>query len=222
MTLSKRVFPIARVCLKNNLPPHLLLSLGLLAGAFLLMWPSYWEADVTMSFLLIFLPPTGLLLLTPLFLPEQDEKILDVIRMRNTPLTLLFGVRAACGLLFLLALPAGALLFLKLLHCETMPGLWSAAVSASLFLGGLGAFCYALWENLPAAYLVPVLYFILCAMTGRERMKEWGLEALCPFPGGQNYTPGFQPVLFFGGLLLLFAAVFLRCRRKQGKWRMKN
>ncbi len=215
MTLSKRVFPVAKICVKNNLPPHLLLSLGLLTGAFLIMWPCYWERDDTLFFFLTFLPLTGILLLTPLFLPEQDRDTLDVIRMRATPLALIFSVRAVCGILFLLALPAGALLVLSLLHCEISSGLWSEAVSCSLFLGGLGALCYALWENLPAAYLVPVLYFILCNMTGRERMKEWGLEAFCIAPNGQDYIPGLRPALLVGGLLLLLAAILLRCRRKR-------
>lgn len=215
MTLSKRILPIARVSLKNNLPPHLLLCLGLFLGAFLIMWPEYWEADLTTSFFLTFLPLTGLILLTPLFLPEQDEEIADVLRVRATPLSLIFSVRAACAMLFLLALPAAALFLLRLLHCETSSGLWAQAVSASLFLGGLGAFAHALWGNLPAAYLAPVLYFILCGMTGHERMKEWGLEAFCPFPGGEGFVPGFLPALFFGGLLLLCAAVALFSGKRQ-------
>lgn len=216
MTRSRSFLPIARVCLKNNLPPHLLLCLGLLLGAFFLMQPAYWEADTSNSFFLIFLPLTGLLLLTPLFLPEQAEEVLDVIRARSTPLGIIYGIRAVCSIVFLLALPAGALLVLRLLHCETDPGLWAAAVSSSLFLGGLGALCYSLWENLPAAYLVPVLYFVLCAFTGQKRMEDWGLGAFYPFPGGEGAAPGFLPVLFFGGLVLLIAAIFLRCRKRAG------
>ncbi len=216
MTLSKRALSIAKTCVRNNLPPHLLLSLLLLTGAFLVMWPCYWEKGQTMSFFLIFLPLPGILLLTPLFLPEQEQNTLDVLRMRSTPLALIFTVRAACACLLLLALPAGTLLVLGFLHCEIPSGLWCEAVCASLFLGGLGATCYALWENLPAAYLVPVLYFIFCAMTGRERMGEWGLEALCTATGGQDYLPGLRPALLLGGIFLLAAAVLLRCRRKKG------
>lgn len=212
MTISKRVCGIAKVCLRRNLPPHLLISVLLLAVSLLVLSPSYWEASESTSFLEVLAAPAGLILLTPLFLPEQDEAILDILRVRRTPVSLIYTVRAACALFFALLFPAISMAVLRLLHCETAPGVWASVVSSGLFLGGLGAFAFALWGNIAAAYMVPVLYDMLCLFTGPHKLKEWGLEAACLFSVSDS-APAFKPILFFLGLALLSASIPLRCRR---------
>lgn len=212
MTISKRVCGVAKVCLRRNLPPHLLISAILLAASLFVMSPSYWEASESTSFLEVIAAPVGLILLTPLFLPEQDETILDILRVRSTPVSLIYAVRAACSLFFTILFPAIFIAILRLLHCETAPGVWANVVSSACFLGGLGAFAFALWGNIAAAYMVPVLYDMLCLFTGPHKMKEWGLEAACLFSLSDS-APVFNPFLFFLGLALLSASIPLRCRR---------
>ncbi len=210
--LTKRARGVAGVCLRRNLPPHLLLCFALLGLSFLVLWPSYWDKHMTAGMAETLLPITGLLLLTPLFLPEQDETVLDVIRVRLTPVSLVYGIRAVCALIFVLLIPALAVFALRLLHCDAVPGLWASVVSSGLFLGGLGALAFARWGNLTAAYMVPTLYFILCVFTGQKKMEEWGAAFLCPFSGD---TVGFKPALFCLGLVLLAASIPLRCRKQR-------
>lgn len=212
MTISKRVCGIAKVCLRCNLPPHLLISALLLAVSLFVMAPSYWEASESTSFLEILAAPMDLILLTPLFLPEQDETILDILKVRSTPVSLIYAVRATCALLFAFLFPIIFIAALRLLHCETAPGVWASVVSSGLFLGGLGAFAFALWGNIAAAYMVPVLYDMLCLFTGPHKFKEWGLEAVYLFSTGGS-APAFKPLLFLFGLALLSASIPLRCRR---------
>lgn len=212
MTIFGRISGIAKVCLRRNLPPCLLFSLAALSGVFLFLAPSHWEAKLTTGFLETTVSLTGPVLLAPLFLPEQDPAVAHVLRARSTPLSLVYAVRCVCALLFVLVLPALSIGALELLHCEVAPGIWLSIVSISLFLGGLGAFAYAMWGNIVSAYLIPVFFYLLCMFTPKEQMEKWGLGALYLF-SVRSFRPTPKPFLLALGLLLLAASIPLRCHK---------
>lgn len=204
---------VAGVCIRRNLPPHLLLTALLLTGSLALMTPAYWEADMVKSFVEVLCPYAGLLLLTPLFLPERDSAVLDVLAVRSTPMGLVYAVRALCALICSAAAPTLFLICLRLLHNEVPPGLWGSVFSSGLFLGGLGAFCFSLWGNIALAYTVPALYDLFCLLTGPWKMRELGIDALCVLSPSLE-TTGFHPALLLLGAALLAAAVALRVKRR--------
>ena len=68
---ASRCKVIAGICVRRTLPLHALLASLLLLGGLLLMRPAYFEADMVKSFAEVLCPCAGLLLLTPLFLPER-------------------------------------------------------------------------------------------------------------------------------------------------------
>ena len=208
MTASKRVFSIAKVCLRRDLPPHLLLSLLVLAAGFLFVGPAYWDGNQTASFQEMVAVLTGPLLLTPLFLPEQDPAVADVLRARRTPFSLVLAIRTVCALLFVLLLPALSMLLLACRHNELIPGLWLGTAASSLLLGGLGAFAFSLSGNIAAAYMAPALYYALGMVLGKK------LGPLDPFllSRGQGGSKLLQLLL---GLALLAAALPLWTRKRK-------
>lgn len=208
MTVSKRVCSIAGVCLRRNLPVPLLLCLLLLAFGFLFVGPAYWEALPAASFQEMLVALTGPLLLTPLFLPEQDPAVADVLRARRTSFSVILTVRAVCSLLFALLLPALAILLLAWNHNEILPGLWLGTISSSLLLGGLGAFAYSLSGNIAAAYMAPALYYALGMVLGRK------LGIFNPFLLSSGQEGSKLPQLLLG-LALLASSIPLWCRRKR-------
>lgn len=208
---ASRCKVIAGICVRRTLPPHALLASLLLLGGLLLMRPAYFEADMVKSFAEVLCPCAGLLLLTPLFLPERDNATLDVLAVRPTPMGLVYSVRALCALVCMAVIPALFLLCLHLLHNEVQPGLWGSVCSSSFFLGALGAFSFSLWENIAFAYMVPLLYDLFCILTGPWKMEELGIEALSIL-SIQDARP--HPALLLLGAALLTAAVLLRVKRR--------
>lgn len=207
MTASKRVFSIASISLRRNLPPHLLLSLLVSLIAFLFVAPAYWEEGPTVSFLETMIILTGPILLTPLFLPEQDPAVADVLRARRTPLWAVHAVRAVCSLAFVLLLPALAVLALSLNHCELPENAWLVTVCSSLLLGGLGAFAYSITGNIAAAYMAPALLYALCFVIG-NKLGVFNLFLVSTGMEGSKL-----PQLFLGLLLLALSIPLFSKRR---------
>lgn len=208
MTASKRACFIAKICLRRNLPPHLLISLALLLAGFLFMAPAHWELTPTASFLETMVALAGPVLLTPLFLPEQDPAVADVLRSRRTPYSMILWVRAACSLLFVVLLTGAAVLVLGLRQCELSPVLWAGTLSSAVLLGGLGAFTFSLTGNLATAYMAPALYYAL----GLGMGKRLGLLNLFALSMGGGDPKLVQLLL---GLVLLCAAIPVWCKNRR-------
>ena len=67
------------------------------------------------------MPLTGILLLTPIFLPEQDPAVRDVVAVRSVPLWQTYSARALYSLLFLCLLPALLILCMGFLRSQVTP-----------------------------------------------------------------------------------------------------
>ena len=78
-----------------------------------------------------------------------------------------------------------------------------------LFLGGLGLFFYGLCDNLVAGYMMPFVYYITAMGGGEKYMKMF-----YPFSMAKgSYSEKLW--LAAGGVLLVGAGVWLRCRRRR-------
>lgn len=207
MTASKRVLTAARLDLKRNFPPHLCLALLLLLLTPVLFGINDLDTQGAAVPLELMMPLTGILLLTPVFLPEQDPAVRDAVAVRATPLWQIYSARVLYSLFFACLLPALLILCMGLLRCRVTPELWLAAVSSSLFLGGLGAVSYTFTENIAAAYMVPVLYYVVNFGLGSKLGAFWLFSAM----SGSSVSK--LPQLFLG-LALLACSIPLRTLRK--------
>ena len=77
MTASKRVLTAARLDLKRNFLPHLCLALLLVLLTPVLFGLNDLDTQGSAVPLELMMPLTGILLLTPIFLPEQDSYALS-------------------------------------------------------------------------------------------------------------------------------------------------
>lgn len=93
------------------------------------------------------------------------------------------------------------------LRSQVTPDLWLDAVSSSLLLGGLGALSYTLTDNIAAAYMVPVLYYVVNFGLGSKLGTFWLFSAM----SGSSASK--LPQLFLG-LLLLAVSIPFRVHEK--------
>lgn len=114
----------------------------------------------------------GIIVLTPLPLPEQDKNIRKTTASRYTPLTGIIILR------FILLFPLLPILTFCICGAMVWAGsvfpfmLWALGSSVSAFmLGTLGFFSFVLTGNWVAGYLAPVFYYVLNMAMGTKLGK---------------------------------------------------
>ena len=202
----EKLLGVAKVSLKYNLLPPIIISLGLcLIAPFVVgvkNLDQYQTAKV-LEFYLVFL---GILLLPPVFLPDQDENIRDLIRSKKTPLILIQTVRISEAIAIMAIFILGFLLFLKSGNCEFIYGHYFYGTFATcLFLGGIGVLAYGFIDYIAVAYMIPCLYFVLNYGSSSKYLGRFCLSSM---------TKG-EPIekklyLLVGGVIMIVIAMFFR------------
>lgn len=75
----ERYLQIGKINLKHNILPHLLVTAALLCLSPLVLGVSNLEAPDTAKVLEMYVALTGIILLTPVFLPEQNKDLRDLV-----------------------------------------------------------------------------------------------------------------------------------------------
>ena len=145
----------------------------------------------------------GMLLLSPVFLPEQDKAIRDLIRARYTSMGSIFlnvAVMAALTGVFLLGLERGG--------CDFPFGnYFMASLAGMVFLGGFGAAAFALSDNPVIGYMASLGYYLFSFGAGAKYLGNWYLFSLV----SGSYKE--KVYLAVTGVALLAAAIVIRVQK---------
>ena len=205
----ERYLQIEKVNLKYNIPLHILICVLLLLVSPLLMGVENLKAEDTAKVLEVYAALMGIILLPPVFLPEQDRDIRDLVYTKRMNVGSVYMVRLLGNVLILAAL-LGAYVGI-LLHngCEFPAGKYFLGTFAEmLFMGGLGLCFYGMCDNLVIGYMAPIVYYIVALGGGPRR-----LGMFYPFSMMKgSYTE--KAWLAAGALALAGAGILFRCRRK--------
>ncbi len=190
--------------IRKQYAPHLLLTLlfVLMSGFFI----SFRNLDGAQAakVMEMYVSFGGILLLTPLFYPEQNREIWLLEKSKATPLWKLYLLRL---LLAVAVLAAVVTLFLQRMQQGgsrfAWGELWAGSFSEILFLGSIGFFVSGITNQAVLGYMVSVIYFV--ANIGAA--KHLGKFALFQMMGG-NYD--FAPVMFLAAAVLSAAGILLR------------
>lgn len=194
--------------LKYHIPVHVFVSILMLLVSPLFMGVANLGSQDTAKVLEMYVALIGIVLLPPVFLPEQEHNIRDLVYTKYLNGSTVYLVRIFGNILLLGILLGLYIGMLGLNRCEFPAGRYFCGTLAEmLFLGGLGLFFYGLCDNLVAGYMLPIAYYIT-AMGGGEKY----LKMFYPFSmAGGSY--GEKIWLAVGGVVLVGAGVWLRCRR---------
>ena len=149
---------------------------------------------------------TGILLLVPLFLPEQNREVWLLEKSKATPLWKLYVIRLASAAV---ALALVVTVFLQLMRQGNSQfdgrGLWVGSFCEIFFLGSIGFFVSGITNQTVLGYMVSVVYFF--ANIGAS--KYLGVFALFQMMKGDY---GFAAPMAGAAALLVAGGIWLRER----------
>lgn len=205
----ERILPIEKEHFKNHYAGHLAAALLFCLFAPVIVGMEALNRYQAGQVLDMYFSLLGIVLLTPLFMPEQNKDIRDLLASKEYPVRnvqLLRLLQAGLGL----ALMNLFILFrMKLGECTFPFGTYFLCTMAScIFLGGLGIFAYGITDNLAIAYMIPVFYYICCYGAGEKYLGKFFLFSLM-----QGKTEN-KIWLGAAGILLTAAGIVIRNRKK--------
>lgn len=155
----------------------------------------------------------GIVLLPPVFLPEQDPQIRDLISVKYLNSSVVYLVRILGNIAVLILLLGCYVGMLAYNQCEfPVVRFFFGTLMQSLFLGGLGLFFYGLCDNPVVGYMAPFVYYMAAFGGGEKYMKMF-----YPFSmAGGSYDEKIW--LAAGAAVLIGAGVWLRCFRLPNKF----
>lgn len=109
----------------------------------------------------MFVSLIGIVLLTPVFQPEQNEEINDLVSSKYFSTEKVYLIRivysAVVAILFIVAFTV----YMKIRSCDMAPVMVLGTVADAVFLGAMGMLTSALTGNTVIGYMPPLLYYAL-------------------------------------------------------------
>ncbi|WP_148411116.1 hypothetical protein [Murimonas intestini] len=195
---------IGKVNLKYHLSRHLLIAAAFLVMSPLLISVRNLEPAQTAQSLEMYAALIGIILLVPIFLPDQDKNIRDLTAAKYTPALKVQMVRLAESFIFLVLLLGAFTLYLKTGGCEfPVLEMYAGVLSEAFFLGGLGIAAYGLSDNVIIGYMIPIVYYA-ANFSGDKYLKNFYLFSMMQ----DRYEPKIW--LACAGVVLICAGLGVR------------
>lgn len=193
---------------KHNFLIHYLAAAGVLAIAPVLFGLSGLSERMAALVLEILSPVIGTILMTPVFMPEQNEGILDVVRSKKTSHTTICFLRLLCSAAVTVALMAILAGIMRYNDSQVTLRIFVGAAGSAAALGSLGFFAAAVGDSAVAGYMVSAAYFLMNLFL-RDKL---GVFSLFNFSGGKTEINLW--LYAAAAVLVVIALVFRRLARK--------
>lgn len=203
-------WPLAKADLRHNGLFRLVPAVGLLALCPVLFGLTALPEAAVWAPLELLAALTGIVLLTPLFTPEQSAPIRETVAVRPVSLLWVYALRLAYSLVFLVLALGGLCLLLRAGGCAVTPAHFAGTLAEALFLGALGLAASAVTGNGTLGYMLPMLYYAINYAGGAS------MGALDLFAGMRGHAETKVWLAAAGALLLAagFAAQWRRTYRR--------
>ena len=174
-----RYSEIAKAQVKLTLRINLLLAAAVLCITPVIFGIDNLDSAASAFVLERFVSLTGIILLTPVFLPEQDKNIAEVAESKYTPMTGVYLIRFTLAAFSLLFLISGFITVMFLISCDfDLPAFIFGTFATAFFLGASGFVTYAVSDNIVAGYLLPLGYYVFNMFNTGEHLKNLYLFTL--------------------------------------------
>lgn len=159
---------ILSVNLRRNFLPHLLAAVFVIAVFMVMMGISALNEVQAARPLEMAMPLAGVILLTPVFHPEQDENIRDVVRSKRTSYLAVCVLRVIYSVFFLALLCASFVLMMYMCESAATFRHFIGGFASGLFLGAVGFFFAGISRSVIAGYMAALIYYIANYAFGRR------------------------------------------------------
>lgn len=188
---------IERVYFKNHFFIHVFIAAGLCLVSPLLMGVENLDPYQTAKVLEMFFCFNGIILCVPVFLPDFDLSIRELLESKKTPMLIVHVLRLLQSLLVLAGMLLIFLFFLKQHNCDF--DFWKyfwGAMADCLFLGGMGLVIYSISDYVTMAYMIPFLYYIM-NIGGKKYLGKFYLFSMMTGSFEENWYLLSGAVVFF-------------------------
>lgn len=199
--------------LRVNLRHHAFVAIATAVGVFVLTAIMFnlsaltaKEAARPLEFFLCFI---GVMLFTPIFYPEQNHDLRDVVCSRKTSYLAVCVLRLLYSFVVLILLEIVFVCMLKLNESAVTAAHLLGGIATAVFLGAIG-FCVAgLTDNTTLGYMAAILYYLV-SYGAKDKLGKFYLFYMC---GGKFEEKWW---LFPGAaVLIIFTFAVLKLRRKR-------
>lgn len=196
----KSTCKILSINLRHNFLPHLLIAIVIVLFTPVIFGISSLDQRLSAQPLEMLLSLTGIVLITPIFLPEQNGDIRDLIRSKKTDHLAVCFIRLLYSLFFLAVIFGIFTLIMYNSESEVTLRHFAGGYSSALFLGALGLFGAGISKNTVVGYMVSMIYYI-ANFALKDELKSLYLFSMSAGSFHEKYW-------LIGSAGVLFAATF--------------
>ena len=156
----------------------------------------------------MFVSLIGIVMLTPVFAPEQNADIDDLVSSKYVNTVKIYLIRTVYSIIILALFTGLFCVYMGIRNCDVTLGLMAGTLSDTIFLGSLGMITSSVCNNTVIAYMIPLVYYAVNYGMG-SKLKNYYLFSM---------TVGkFQPKIWMlvTGILLITASILYRAVQKK-------
>jgi hypothetical protein len=211
----ERYLNIAKVYLKFQFFPHITVAILLCVVSPFIMGIENLDYISCAKILEMYVSLLGIILLVPIFYPDQDKEIKDLILSKKESISTLHVIRLIQAILILGLLVYLYLVYLKIGNCQfPFAKYYYGTLSTCIFMGGIGILSYSIIDNISIAYAIPILYYMLCYGSGDKYLGKFYLFSM------MTGTVEDKIYLMSAGIIMIAAGLFIR-RKSSTKVKLK-
>ena len=137
------------------------------------------DASSTAKVLEMYVALIGIILLTPICLPEQNKEIRELVEAKFMPSALITMIRLIEAGLTLILMISVYVIILKHNNCSfPVVNYFLGTMADAVLLGGLGFFAYSVFDQIAIAYMLPIVYYIINYGGGKKYIKDMYLFSM--------------------------------------------
>ena len=194
--------------IRHNALPHIALSALVLLLTPVLFGISQLGALEAAMPLEGFVALIGILLLTPVFLPEQSPETEELVSSKYVSSSIVYGIRVLYSLGILVLFILVFAVYMREKGCDITAALVCGTIADGIFLGGLGMVTSSLTGNTVTGYMVSVMYYAIC-FGGGDRLGKFYLFSMTK----GDYAG--KVWMFAVGMVMIGAALVVRKVKKR-------
>ncbi len=145
----------------------------------------------------------GIILLVPIFQPEQDDEIKDIIASKYIDSTYIHFIRLTYTVIGIIVLVLIFSLFMLLCGCEITIALICGTIADAMFLGSIGLLTSAITGNLPVSFMASLSYYAI-NISLKSKLGNFNIFAMM----NGNYKPNIY--LFVASIIFMAISVLIK------------
>lgn len=200
---SLQIWQIAKINLRHNFVPLLLLAVVVMVLTPILFGTTNLDRLAAAVPLEMFISTMGIILLVPIFQPEQNREIEDILTSQYVDYIYVYVIRVAYSVIGLALLILLFSCYMLICGCDVSISLIFGTLADATFLGSIGLLVAAITNNLPVSLMASILYYGL-NLFAKSKVGAFNLFSMV----SGDYSPNVW--LFTVSIVLIAAAIILK------------